>query len=215
MRGTKKVVAVAEKPAEPVSDTAHRARPRTPEQQRLIDDHLAFVREMYAGRDPRYVAVLNSERVLWTEDLVRLFGITDQRAYVLYSAGRDLFEEGHLVHPGGIPVADTSGGFRGQHEIRGITEGRLVFWAVGARRAFWHPERGELVWLDPNSNEGLVERARAALENADVPGHYREVLQARVDNPELTSTQIAELLGVSKATFTSKLRRALNAAERP
>jgi hypothetical protein len=210
------VVAVAEKrrEAEPVAEgSAHRARPRTPAQQKLLADHADLVRNRFRTRDPRLVRILLDETPLWTEDLVRMFGITEQRTYVLYSHGRDLAEAGYMIHPGGIPVPDTSGGFRGDSEIRGISRGRLALWALGAHRAIWNPETGEITWIDADSTASLVARARAALDNPAVPAHYRPILQARVDNPDLTTTQIAERLGTTKAQFTSKLRRALHAAE--
>lgn len=211
------MVAVAEKPreAEPVAEgSAHRARPRTSEQNQLLADHAALVRDRFAGRDPRLVSALLDQTPMWTEDLVRMFGITDQRTYVLYSHGRDLAEAGYLIHPGGIPIADTSGGFRGDAEIRGVSRGRLALWALGVGRALWDPEAGEIRWLDPNSTDALVARARLALANPNVPTHYRTTLQARVDNPTMTATQIAKKLGITKAAFTSKLRRALDAAEK-
>ncbi len=209
------MVAVAEKP--PVTlGTAHVARPRTEAQQRLVDNHAALVRDRFAGRDERLVERLLDETVLWTEDLVRLLALTEQRTYMLYSAGRDLFEAGELIHPGGIPVADTSGGRRGDSEIRGITLGRFLLWALGAGRAIWNPATGEIDWVDPNSTESQVDRARIALagEKGLSPA-YRAVLQARVDYPTNTIAEIAAKLGITKATYWSRLRRAYEAAERP
>lgn len=211
------MIAVAEKiPAQPGADasSAHRARPRTPEQQALINKHADLVREMYAGRDQRLVDALLDETPLWTEDLVRMFGITDQRTYILYGEGRDLFEAGFLIHPGGIPIPDVSGGSRGRHEIRGISRGRLALWALGAHRAIWSPDAGEIVWIDPNSSKPQVDRAHAALSSGRVPERYHPVLQARVDNPDKTTAAIAEQMGLTKAQYTSALRRALQAAER-
>lgn len=215
-RGPKKVVAVAEKPDELVAEgTAHRARPRTPTQQRLIDKHNDLVREMYAGRDPRLVEILLDETPLWTDDLVSLFGITEQRTYTLHSAGRDLFDAGYLIHPGGIPVSDVSGGARGKHEIRGISRGRLVLWAIGAHRAFWNPATGTIEWINTNSPGPQVARAHAALKSGHLPDRYRDVLQARIDNPTATTAEIARRLGMTKAQYTSRLRRALESAENP
>lgn len=210
------MVAVAEKPrkADPVAvGTAHRARPRTPEQLQILADHAALVRDRFRGRDPRLLRILLDETPLWTEDLVRMFNITEQRTYVLYAHGRDLAEAGYLIHPGGIPIPDASGGHRGESEIRGVSRGRMALWALGAHRAIWNPETGELTWLDPDSTDALVARARAALRNPAVPAHYQPFLQARIDNPNLTATLIAAKLGVTKAKYTSKLRRALHAAE--
>lgn len=215
--GPEKVIAVAEKiPAQPgaESTTAHRARPRTPEQQALLDAHVALVREMYAGRDPRLVAVLMDETPLWTEDLVRMFGITDQRTYILYGEGRDLFEAGFLIHPGGIPIPDVSGGMRGRYEIRGISRGRLALWALGAHRAIWNPSTGEIEWINPTSSEPQVDRARVALASGRVPDRYTAIVQARIDNPDKTTAAIAETLRMTKAQYTSALRRALEAAEK-
>lgn len=209
------MVAVAEKPLAAMG-TAHVARPRTEAQQGLVDDHVALVRDRFAGRDVRLVERLLDLTVLWTEDLVRLLGLTEQRTYMLYSAGRDLFESGELIHPGGIPVADTSGGKRGDSEIRGITFGRFLLWALGAGRAIWNPTTGEIDWVDPNSTESQVERARIALAGAkQISPAYRAVLQARVDFPSHTIAEIAAELGMTKATYWSRLRRAYEAAERP
>jgi hypothetical protein len=216
-RGPKKVIAVADKiPTQPGAEntTAHRARPRTPEQQALIDQHAELVREMYAGRDARLVAALLDETPLWTDDLVRMFGITDQRTYILYGEGRDLFEAGFLIHPAGIPIPDVSGGMRGRHEIRGISFGRLLLWALGAHRAIWNPDSGEPVWVEPNSSQPQVDRARAALASGRVPERYHTVLQARIDNPDMTTAEIARTMELTKAQYTSALRRALEAAER-
>jgi hypothetical protein len=208
------VVAVAEKP-EVTLGTAHAPRPRTEAQQKLVDDHVALVRDRFAGRDRRLVKRLLDLTVLWTEDLVRLLGLTEQRTYMLYSAGRDLFEAGELIHPGGIPVADTSGGKRGDSEIRGVVFGRFLLWALGAGRAVWNPTTGDVDWVDPNSNESQVDRARTALTSGKaLSPKYYEVLKARADNPGLTIDAIARKMGVTKATYWSRLRRAYEAAER-
>jgi DNA-binding transcriptional regulator WhiA len=80
-------------------------------------------------------------------------------------------------------------------------------------------------------NEDLLRRANerraenacartvpAALEAIDVIGRqeasptgqqYLEVLFLRVDHPTLTLTQLAESMGISKAAYSSLLRRAL------
>lgn len=212
------MIAVAEKiPAQPGAEgtTAHRARPRTVEQQALLDAHAELVREMYAGRDPRLVAVLLDETPLWTEDLVRMFGITDQRTYILYGEGRDLFESGFLIHPGGIPIPDVSGGYRGRYEIRGISKGRLALWALGAHRGIWNPVTGEVEWINPTSSQPQVDRAAAALASGRVPDRYVPLVQARIDNPDKTTAEIAASMGMTKSQYTSALRRGLEAAERP
>lgn len=207
------MVAVAEKSEGTASTTARQPRPRTPDQRYLLGQHRTLVREMYGARDPDLARVLSDQTVLWTEDLVQMFGLTDQRVHVLYSAGRDLFDNGWLIHPDGIPVSDTDGGQRGKFAIRGITFGRLALWALGAHRAIWNPETKKLTFIKSGDAEPVVARAKAALTSGKVPEHYHEVLHARVRYPNHSNAEIAKLLGVSKATFTSKLRRALVAAD--
>ncbi len=90
----------------------------------------------------------------------------------------------------------------------------MGLWALGAHRAIWNPEVGKLTWIQSDSTASQVERARKALDSGTVADHYRHILQARVDHPELSMSQIAELLGLTKAQYTSKFRRAMLTAER-
>jgi hypothetical protein len=209
------VVSVAEKPADAqAAPPAQRAQPRTPEQEEILRQHLALVREMYADRDPRLVRELEDDTVLWTDDLADMFGITAQRIHMLYISGRDLFDAGYLIHPAGIPVADTFGELVAGVPRRGVTRGRMALWALGAHRAIWNPDAGTLSWIKSDSTASQVERALKALRRPQVSGDHRVVLEARVAHPEKTTTEIASLLGMTKAQFTSRLRRALVAAER-
>ncbi len=209
------MVAVAEKPPVRDSESPPRRTPtRSAEQERLLRDHHALVREMYSARDPQLVQVLEDTTVLWVEDLIELFGLTDLRIYALYSEGTELAQAGYTVHPGGIPVPDTSGGKRGKFPIRGITRGRLALWALGSGRGVWNPETGEFTFLKANAVESMVARAQAALNSGTVPEHYRPYLRMRVEHPDKTTAEIAALMHVTKAQFTSKLRRALMAAEK-
>ncbi|MFI6030773.1 helix-turn-helix domain-containing protein [Amycolatopsis magusensis] len=57
--------------------------------------------------------------------------------------------------------------------------------------------------------ESMLERTRAALTlpEADVPQHWRRAGQLRVENPELSLAELADLAGCSKDTITGRLRR--------
>lgn len=212
---TKKVVAVAEKPAGQAEGTAHRARPRSAKRQKLVDDHIELINTVYADADPRMRNLLLDQTVMWTEDVLRLFGHGHVWTYLSYAAGRDLAEAGELIHPGGIPIADTSGGFRGTKEVRGIIKGRLLYWGMtAAGRLSWNPATGDFDVVAATDPDNQIERARAALANPRLPEHHRRVLAARVEHAGLPTRAVGALIGMTKAAYTSKLRRSLDAAER-
>jgi len=55
-----------------------------------------------------------------------------------------------------------------------------------------------------------VARARVALADPGCPAGYRPILQTRIDYPDASLADLADLLHVSKDTYAGYLRRALD-----
>lgn len=111
---------------------------RTPEQQKLVDDHITMVREQYADADPLYLELLLDETIMGTPEIVAYLGYTGgTRAFQLYTLARTLAEAGQTPHPSAIPETDATAGKRGPRIIRGAMRGRVVEWAVQSGRKRW------------------------------------------------------------------------------
>lgn len=177
----------------------------------MIEEHRKMVRAMYGKRDRRMVTALLDETILWTDDVADALGVGKTEVYKLYSAGRikaDAHPTG--VHPTGVPVGDAHGGSRGFREIRGITRGRLLWWGWAAGRFDWDPETGEFARAGQPDGSDTVRRARLRLA-ADAPltAEQRTLLTKRVENPEMSLSELAELVGITKDTLAGRLRRVL------
>ncbi len=175
----------------------------------LLQRHARLVEDNFRRHDKRLKAALVDWTPLWTEDVVGLLGLSDNRVRVLFGNGSRHADQGIDFDPGSL-IADTTG-TRDGNRVRGITRGRLSLWALWTRRAVWHPETGQLIWgsiAGISSTPGIIARAAAALRNPAVPASYRDVLEARINYPNWSTSQIAKHLGMTKPTFTSKLHRA-------
>jgi len=112
---------------------------RNNEQEETVAQHLEKIDRMYAGADPALIAELKSTKTLGTDDLVQLFGYKRRtRVFQLYSDAQKLAQAGQTPHPSAIPDADASDGHRGAREIRGVMQGRVMYWAMHSGRFYWN-----------------------------------------------------------------------------
>ncbi len=108
---------------------------RTPEQEKMVSDHLARVARDYANADPAYRALLEDRTILGTPEVMEMLGYAGgTRVFQLYTKATKLGREDQTPHPSAVPEADATAGRRGPRDIRGTMKGRLILWAVQSGR---------------------------------------------------------------------------------
>jgi hypothetical protein len=134
------VSAVATLPKLPKRYAAPEPWTRTPEQEKLVHDHLRQVKRLYKEKDvgPELMRLLNDPTILGTPESVQFLGYADgTRLFQLYSNYWKLAEDDQVPHPSGFPEPDAFGPNRGPRPVRGIMLGRVALWAILSGRLFW------------------------------------------------------------------------------
>ena len=135
---------------------------RTPEQQQIVDEHLARVQRQYAdmNADPRLVAMLSDTTPIGTAEIMQdMKYLRSTRVFQLYGLSEKLAAADQIPHPSAIPTTDASPGTRGANEIRGVARGRWGQWTLQSGRKRWDPIRGQIVKQTGVSHGGHPRRA--------------------------------------------------------
>lgn len=119
---------------------------RTPEQEQMVQDHLAEIAAGWSTAEHELFRELTNTEVMGSEEIMDFLQYTaTTRIYQLNANTRSWGEIDQIPHPSAMPEADATFGRRGPSAIVGVIRGRMVLWAIQTGRLVWDPFDRKLV----------------------------------------------------------------------